>query len=92
MATPCREMSLGVAPIAERECLLQQRLHACRESGTRMIVDEIASASQQVRETGLMRGVIESTIRCPAVAHEDAAESSPRIDAASRKLRPRRMA
>ena len=54
------------AAIAEREGLLENRLHAGGKPGPRMIGGEIACASQQVRQTGLMRGVIKLAIRRPS--------------------------
>lgn len=67
----------GVASITQREGVLENRLHAGGKLRPRMVGGEIARASQQMPQTGLMRGVCKRAIRCPAVAHEDAAEALP---------------
>jgi hypothetical protein len=60
--------------VANGECLLQQRLHLTRPDRPRMRVGDLAAPSDQMRQTGLVRGLGELAIRGPAVADEHAIE------------------
>jgi hypothetical protein len=60
----------NAVPHGER--VLQQRLHVAWPDYSRMRVGDLATASDQMRETRLMGRVVELPIRRPTVAHEHA--------------------
>lgn len=62
----------GVVAIARRKGRLQQRLHPWRKRMVRMVEHHRATATEQMREAGLMRGVFELAVRRPAVALQHA--------------------
>jgi len=64
----------GHDAIANGERVLQHRLDVARPGRPWMRLGDLAAASDQMRETGLMRRLIEPAIRRPAVADEDAVE------------------
>jgi hypothetical protein len=68
-----RDASVLIA-VAHAERVLQQSLHVRRKVAFLMLADQRATASQQVRETRLMDGAGESTIRRPAIADHHAGE------------------
>src|SRR5262249_5674486 len=64
----------GRDTIANVQRVLQHRLDVARPSCPRMCLGDLAASSDQMRETCLMRRLIELAIRRPAVADEDAVE------------------
>jgi hypothetical protein len=64
----------GRDPIADGEGILQHGPHVVRPGRPRMRVRDLAASPNHVRETRLMRRLIELAIRCPAVADEGAVE------------------
>ena len=67
----------GVPPVANAERLLQRGLHPAGKLRAGMILAQVATPSQQMRETGLMRGRGELAIRCPPIAHQHAGVLGP---------------
>ncbi len=66
-----------VAAIPYLRGLLQHRLDLGREGRAGMIGVQLATAAEQVGETGLMRGPIKLSIGGPAIAHEHARKVGP---------------
>jgi hypothetical protein len=64
----------GRDTIADVERVLQHRLDVARPGRPRMRVRDLAASPNQMRETGLMRRLIELAIRRPPVADEGAVE------------------
>src|SRR5262252_4219384 len=69
----CRDLSRGDA-VANVERLLQNGFDMVRPRGSWMRLGDLAAAADQMRQTGLMAGVVELPIRRPAVAHQHAGE------------------
>ena len=67
----------GVPPVANAERLLQRGLHPAGKLRAGMILAQVATPSQQMRETGVMRGRGELAIRCPPIAHQHAGVLGP---------------
>ena len=67
----------GVPPVANAERLLQRDLHLAGKLRAGMILAQVATPSQQMRETGLMGGRGELAIRRPAIAHQHAGVLGP---------------
>ena len=67
----------GVPPVANAERLLQRGLHPAGKLRAGMILAQVATPSQQMRETGLMRGRGELAIRRPPIAHQHAGVLGP---------------
>ena len=67
----------GVPPVANAERLLQRDLHLAGKLRAGMILAQVATPSQQMRETGLMRGRGELAIRRPPIAHQHAGVLGP---------------
>jgi hypothetical protein len=68
-----RDASRAVA-IPQGERLLKRRAHGGHEAGARMIGLQQPTASEQMRETGLVDRLRETPIRRPAIADDDAGE------------------
>ena len=58
----------GLVAVARREGRLEGRLHRGHKRLVRVVEQQDATAPEQMRETGLMRGVCKLPIRLPAVA------------------------
>jgi len=71
---PVRGDTAVLIVVANTERVLEDPLDLGREAAFPMILDEDATAPQQMRETRLMNRLREAAIRRPAVAHEDAGE------------------
>ena len=63
-----------VVAVAQDQRLAEQGMDRAGESRVRMILAQEPGTPQQVRQTGLMRGVRELAVRRPALSHEHAAE------------------
>ena len=57
----------GVAAVPQGEAILQDRLHLAGPGTVRMILLQFLASAQQVRQTALVRRVLEAAIRHPPV-------------------------
>lgn len=71
---PVRRDRVLAPAIAHPQGLLEDAADAWRKGPLLMIADEHATAAEQMREAGLMNGVLKLAIRGPAVAHQDTVE------------------
>jgi len=73
-----------VPPLPDGECREQPAAHGVRKPGGAALRDlqQGVTAAQQVRETGLVRGLPQLPVRRPAVADDDAVVAGPRTAAA----------
>ena len=69
---PVRGQRADAIPIAGPQRGLQERFDGGDKRLLRILEQEHAAAAQQVRETGLMSGVVKLPIRLPAVALQHA--------------------
>src|SRR5579862_6868790 len=64
---------VGRESITNVECGLEHRFHVPWPAGPWMSLEDLATPTDQMRETGLMAGFLELPIRRPSIAHQDAA-------------------